>query len=358
MKFHQTLVALAAGANIAMPAVAQSSVTISGTLDSGFQYNTNSLSAGKLKAVTRHEPSFLRFSGIEDLGGGWQARFALDMGITVPTGATSGFSRESSVGIGHKDYGNITLGRQYDTMVEMVGVDPPRSNSVNAVHVGNWDRTAGNFLNNIIKVRTANLHGFTGTLLYSLKGDESSTAGGRSIGASGQYVSGPLRLSASFLRVNDLAHRPFNDVGQANLFGGRYATTAAAIVTDDTIAGLGAYYDVSGWRVLGNATRTKLEAKNGSSETYKNLSLGLVRSPSHIGLRPGVGVNVTKIADSRFTSVYGILDYYFSRRTDVYIRVVSQKASGPTDQRAALYLEGPSNGDRQTVVGVGLTHRF
>lgn len=354
----RTLVATAAMA-CAAGAWAQSSVTISGTLDVGYHWNSNAAAGGVSRVETRHEPSFVRFSGVEDLGGGLQARFALDMGVQVDSGSSTGFSRESSVGLSSSRWGSITLGRQYDTMIDLVGVDPPRFNSVTAVHVGNWDRSAGNFLNNMIKYRTPNLGGFIGTVMYSPKEDGSSaTNSGKSSGASGTYISGPLRVSAAVLRIEGLTHRPLNETGRSSLFGANFATTAASIVTKDTIGGIGAYYDVSGWRVLGEITRAKLEAPNGRTETYRTVAAGVVKTPNTLGLRPGVGMNYTALSDSRYTSAYAILDYYFSRRTDAYIRVITQRAKGPAGQRAALYLEGPSSKDSQTVVGIGVTHRF
>lgn len=341
-------------------ALAQGQVSMSGTLDAGYHQNTNVQGKGLKRLESRHEPSFLRFSGFEDLGGGWQARFALDMSVQVDSGASNVWGREASVGLSSRDWGSITLGRQYDTMIDLVGVDPPRFNSVTAVHVGNWDRSAGNFLNNMVKYRTPSLGGLTGTVMYSPAEDgSSSTNSGKSMGAAATYVSGPLRVSAALLRIDGLTHRPLNEVGRSNAFGARFASTGASIVTNDTIGGIGAYYDLPGWRVLGEVTRAKLEAvTTGKRETYRTIAAGVVKSPNEIGFRPGVGVSYSAVSDSRYTSVYAILDYYFTRRTDAYVRVVSQRATGPAGQRAALYLEGPSSDSRQTVIGVGVTHRF
>jgi predicted porin len=358
--FKKKLVALAALACTGS-AFAQSNVTISGVLDVGVQHNTN-VGGGTLDRVeTRHEPSHLTFSGTEDLGGGMFARFVLGMSVALDTGNnTGGFNRESYVALGSNQWGALQLGRQYDTIVDLVGVDAPRFNSVTAVHLGNWDRTAGAYVNNVVKYRTPNLGGFTGTLMYSPKEDgTSNTNSGASAGAAGTYVSGPLRLSAAYLRLDGGTHRPLNDTGRANLFGATFATTAATVVTDDRIAGLGAYYDFPGWRALGEFTRTKLTAPTGRSESLRTVALGVVKDPNTIGFRPGVGVNYSSMSGSHWTTFYGILDYYLSKRTDVYLRVVSQRATGgPTNQRAALFLESASSDRKQTVIGAGITHRF
>lgn len=357
--FKKNLVALAALA-CAGGAFAQSNVTISGTLDVGVQHTTNVQGVTLNRLETRHEPSHITFSGAEDLGGGMQARFVLGMSVAVDSGNNAGgFNRESYVALGSNQWGSVQLGRQYDTIVDLVGVDAPRFNSVNAVHLGNWDRTAGSYINNVVKYRTPNLGGFTGTLMYSFKEDgTSATNTGKSVGAAGTYVSGPLRVSAAYLRMDGVSHRPLNDTGRTNLFGATFATPAAAIVTNDRVAGAGAYYDLAGWRALGEFTSTRLTAPTGRSETLRTTAVGVVKDPNSIGFRPGVGVNYSSMAGSHWTTVYGILDYYLSKRTDVYLRVVSQKATGAGNQRAALFLEGASSSRKQTVIGTGITHRF
>lgn len=361
---HTPMVALAlAACACAGSAMAQSttSVNILGVLDVGMQRTSNAQGAPLNRVETRHEPSHLTFTGTENLGGGMQARFVLGMSIAVDTGnSPSGFNRETYVALGSTQWGTVQVGRQYDTIVDLVAVDPPRFNSVNAVHLGNWDRTAGAYLNNSIKYRTPNLGGFTATMMVTLKEDATSATNiGKANGFSANYISGPLRLSAAYLRIDGASHRPLNDTGRSDLFGGTYATTAASVITDDRIGGFGAYYDVAGWRALGEVTQTRLTAPNGRREQLRTVSVGAVKDPNSIGFRPGFGVNYSTMAGSRWTSVFGVLDYYLSKRTDVYVRVVAQQAgSGPANQRAALFLEGPSSDRKQNVVGAGITHRF
>lgn len=338
-------------------ASAQESINIYGVLDVGYHRNSNVLGGSANRVETRHEPSYIGFRGTEDLGGGTQAFFQLESSIGVDTGVSTGFSRQSLVGIRGKSWGQFTAGRMYDSMIEIVGVDPARFNSVNAVHAGNWDRSSGTYVNNAIKYRTPTMGGITGTLMYEFKEDGTSTTNaGKGIGAGLTYQDGPLRVSAAYQKLDGVTHRPFNELGATKLFGKTFATTAASLVTNDSMAGLGVYYDFAKWRVLAIATTAKLDAGN-TSETMKSFGAGVVARPDSIGFRPGFGINHQKLNGSSWTTAYGILDYYLSRRTDVYLRVIHQKASGP-NQRAALFLEGPASGNTQTVVGVGITHRF
>jgi hypothetical protein len=64
------------------------------------------------------------------------------------------FNRTSIFGLSDKKWGTLTFGRQYDTLFDLVVVDPPRFNSVTAVHVGNWDRKSDVCVNNSIKYRS------------------------------------------------------------------------------------------------------------------------------------------------------------------------------------------------------------
>ncbi|MEO5669215.1 MAG: porin [Ramlibacter sp.] len=341
----------------AVPAQAQSSVTIYGTLDAGYQRTTDAQGRRLNRLETRHEPSYLGFRGTEDLGGGLHALFQLEGSIAVDSGNFTNFSRQSFVGLRSDTWGQVTAGRMYDAMIEIVGVDPARFNSVAAVHAGNWDRSSGTYVNNAIKYRTPTYGGFTGTLMYELKDDGNSISNtGKGVGAALTYLEGPLRVSAAYQKLNGVSHTPFNELGINNLFGKPFAATTTAIVTNDTMAGLGAYYDFPAWRVLALATVAKLDSGT-ATEKMKSFGAGVVANPNKNGFRPGVGVNYQSMNGSHWTTAYAILDYYLSRRTDVYMRVIHQKASGP-NQRAAIFLEGPASGNKQTVYGIGMTHRF
>jgi predicted porin len=359
MKIRQSLLASACATMLfAQAALAQSTVSVYGVLDVGTTYNSNVGGASLKKVETRHEPSYWGLRGREDLGGGLAAVFQLEQGIAVDTGVATGFSRQALVGLSSAKLGTLTLGRQYDTIVDLVAVDPPRFNSVTAVHVGNYDRTSGTYVNNAIKYRSPSLGGFNASLLYSPKEDgTSATNSGRSVGASVNYIQGPARVSMAYMRIDGVTLRPFNDTGIASLFGVSYANQLAkTVVSNNTILGLGAYYDIAGWRILAQHTNTKLEAL-GQRERMRTTAIGFTRDPNDIGLRPGAGFNHTTMNGSRWQTAYGILDYYLSKRTDVYLRAVHQKASG-NRQVAALFLEGPSSTSTQTVVGIGISHRF
>ena len=124
-KIHATrkLTALAllgtCACSVTTGACAQSGVTLYGVLDSSVAYTSNANAAGdsvtKMPTLTGSLPSRFGVKGVEDLGGGLQAIFALESGFGVDTGiAGQGgrlFGRQSYVGLKGR-YGTLTLGRQ------------------------------------------------------------------------------------------------------------------------------------------------------------------------------------------------------------------------------------------------------
>lgn len=98
--------------------VAQSNVTIYGVVDTGIEYVTNANTAGngvaKIPGSTGEYPSRIGFKGVEDLGGGLQAKFVLESGFGPDTGTLQQggrmFGRQAYVGLGNA-YGTLSVGR-------------------------------------------------------------------------------------------------------------------------------------------------------------------------------------------------------------------------------------------------------
>jgi len=110
------IAAAAALTALATPIFAQSGVTIYGSFD---QYYNHLSSSSGAKVNSLEDGSFLRsrlgFRGVEDLGGGYAAKFQLEMGIAGNSGAaadaTRGFDRQTWVGMA-TPYGEFRAGRQ------------------------------------------------------------------------------------------------------------------------------------------------------------------------------------------------------------------------------------------------------
>ena len=127
-KFPVVLIVSAALA--ASAAHAQSSVTLYGLIDAGLMYTNNvktsATSHGSLFQATSGTVNGSRFGlrGAEDLGGGLKAIFVLENGFNVQNGKLGQngrmFGRQAFVGLSSSDFGTVTLGRQYDSLVDFV----------------------------------------------------------------------------------------------------------------------------------------------------------------------------------------------------------------------------------------------
>ena len=330
-------------------------VQLYGVLDVGAFYTSNVQGRAARQMATRHESSFWGARGREDLGDGLIASFQYERTIAADTGADG--VRSSLVGLASRTWGAVTLGRQYDLLVDHVQTDPARQNSITAVVPANYDRSLGNYLDNSIKYKSPAFGPMVfGAMVAASEGAKDSA--GRAEGINAMYQTPTTRLVATVLKVKGQTARPFNDLGINTFFGvsmGR--DRARSVVQNLDIAALGGYHDVAGWRLLGNVSDTRLQsASNGRKEQYRALRLGAY-TPVKQGLKLGFGGSVVTLADSRWVNLHAISTYAFSPRSEIYLRAVTQRASGP-QQLAALFLEGPSSTSRQTVIGAGLTHRF
>lgn len=117
---------LAALSSVTGAVQAQSSVTLYGIIDTGLIYNNN-IGGKKLYAISSSNVQGTRWGlrGIEDLGGGLKALFLLENGFNPDTGNLNQggdeFGRQAFVGIRSDRLGTITLGRQYDSVVDYTG---------------------------------------------------------------------------------------------------------------------------------------------------------------------------------------------------------------------------------------------
>ena len=120
----KSLIAIAALA-AAGAAAAQSSVTMYGQVNTGYEHSKTDITIGGVKTTTkttgfqndRVNPSRLGFKGEEALGNGLSATFALEMGFDSADGefAESAFNRKATVGL-KGAFGEVRVGRDSGTM--------------------------------------------------------------------------------------------------------------------------------------------------------------------------------------------------------------------------------------------------
>jgi predicted porin len=133
----KSLFAIAAVTAFAGAAQAQSSVTVYGIVDAGYIGTNSRISAaGRTTKATGSEfgqgaesTTRLGFRGNEDLGGGMNAFFTLEMALamngTNTLGSAGNSNRQSFVGIGKKGLGNASFGTQYTTAFELAAATSP-----------------------------------------------------------------------------------------------------------------------------------------------------------------------------------------------------------------------------------------
>ena len=207
---------------LAGPAMAQSSVTIYGTVDAFGQVLDGAARQGRLQSGGL-SGSRLGFRGSEDMGGGLRAFFVLESGLNLDDGSIGQggtfYGRQALVGLA-TPYGQISLGRQYSSLYTATSDFSIFSNSA-----------AG--------PSTALIGGFGGG--YEPVRGASNTATPPAAGATGN--SGPARVNNS-LRYESPAWRGFS---ASVLYG---AGEVASAAQDARLFDLGLRYTVADFDVL------------------------------------------------------------------------------------------------------------
>jgi len=253
---QKKLIAAAVAGLIAVPAMAQSNVTISGQMRVGIQ----NISAGGATAAgasleSRSQivdnNSNIRFAGTEALGGGltawWQVESAIGTSDTNGTVAAQGSANITSIGtrntaVGLKGaWGNLYMGKWDMHYSNHAGVDVAGlagglamgANSLNILHTQNGANGAGGRFNNAVMYDSPNWNGFDVRLGYSFTaaGAEATTANARKESnwmINPRYTNGPVHVFYSHLARNDVGNtispaaspdQRFDRLGGAYTFG-------------------------------------------------------------------------------------------------------------------------------------------
>ncbi|MEM4987715.1 porin [Collimonas sp. H4R21] len=371
----KSLIALAALGTIASAAQAQSSVTIYGTVDTGITFSNHNARTGTASNGNKFgvgsgniDTSRLGFKGTEDLGGGLKALFQLETGFKNDTGAFDGqgFARKSVVGLAG-NFGTVTLGRQSDilddaghafTSVKDFG------NFVGSPHA--LDRLEGIRTQNSIRYDSMNLSGFTGSLIYGFGEQAGHTTAGQSFGAGGTYANGPLGLYAGYYQ-SKFGATPSDTLisSVAALTGLTPAQLSAANLDGTTVNktfSLGASYQAGPARLYGNWSRVNVPdlLKQNVFELGADYA---VTAPMH--LLAAVQHTKTSIDGSQgskpsVTQFNLGLDYYLSKRTDLYTLASYAKGRNGAlvGDISAPAVQGDNGNSSQTAIAVGIRHKF
>lgn len=339
-------VAALIGATSSTVSHAQSTVTIYGVLDVGIQYLSNADASGHSQtslASGSYQPSRIGFKGTEDLGGGYKALFVLENGFNLDTGAQSSsttlFNRFSYVGL-QTPYGTVTAGRMGSMQFDKTVFYDPLYYSTYSMLALNGAPIQTFKINNAVKFQSADWHGFNVGTVYSA-GQEiaGSASAGRHVGASLEYINGPL--SARVLQENTNGSIA-GAVDQSNLKDRR--TSVAALYRWTNFSLFADYIHVSG--DLQISPNGSIYVAGGSYET----------GPWRLVLEGGR--YYTDQGGSRPTLVSGLAQYFLSKRTSLYV-AAGYLTNGGGSQFGVVY---PSTtaaaGQTQLAVTLGMDHRF
>lgn len=350
-------------------------MTLYGIVDAGINYVNNS---GGEKAWTTSsgiaQGSRWGLRGAEDLGGGLKAVFQLENGFNVFNGRLGQggleFGRQAYVGISSEQFGTITVGRQYDPVVEYV--QPITLNGNGGAffsHAGDIDNTNNAFrVNNSVKYTSPSIGGLKFGGMYAFGGVAGQFGRNSTAAAGVSYSAGPVSLGAAYFYAKNPAaqfvdgnwaantptpstHGAFGYVGnpsnmQTIAVGGTYKIGAATLGLDYT----NVRFDDA------NGTTSSVHFNNYEAwgqymfTPAATLALGYTFTDGNVNYSG---------AKPKYNQFNLLADYWLSKRTDVYLMGVYQHTSGGA--LADIYdglVGAQSTTNSQVVARVGIRHKF
>jgi len=386
---------------------AQSSVTLYGIVDVGVRYTTNANAGTSTKTVVPGgmSQSRLGVNITEDMGGGLKALANLEHRLQSDTGAVSGtpdFWRQAWVGLQSSEFGQIRLGRQYNILFDLytstfasfryspyieaykpeigLAMTARQDNMVKyLVQLGNFygevQVSAGEGATGAAAAQPAKTMG--GMVRYN---DGKWGAGGAYLQATEQtgkkvkatvlgasYTDGPLYVHASWgqnkfdnaynlinqtptgfatsLAPNGLFNVAVTTRGAytSGLLGSGVFNTNAADIKDRSMLMFGATYQLTPQFNIGaNVWLTKQKHYGSQNNLAAPFAAQLAASSYAISTNAGT--------ESKADFFAVVLDYAFSKRSDVYLEVDYTKTSG-----SVAFANGAS---KRGGAMVGVRHRF
>jgi predicted porin len=331
----KSLLALAVLGAFAGAAQAQTGVTVYGSFDGGVRHVSNSNAAGQSNTTMSSNGTYnsnrIGFKGVEDLGGGLNAHFALETGFNTGTGAQDGnlFKRTALVGLGGA-WGTLDLGQQYSINFETVGTYDPFNYKYTGI------------------VPLAGLGGLT-----RLANDAQYTGTFGPITAQVEYAFGEVAGDTSQGSTRAIGVRyaggPFS-VGSA------YTQQPGAGGLDKKNWTIGGAFATGPFRVAAGYNENKADVAGGTDKT-KDWWLG-----GSYALTPAAALTAgyyeTKVdrattADGKRKLFMVGATYALSKRTNFYADIDNKRYNG-----TAGSLTTGKNNDSQTGFSVGINHLF
>ena len=252
----KTLIALAALA--ATASFAQSSVTLYGKANVGFQ----STNGSKTAVVDQPDGSGSRWGikGTEDLGGGLAANFTLESGVMINNGTNDksstnnyAFQRQSWMGLSSTTLGELRIGRQYTVGFNGSIGTMPSTYSDPALAVGLGFHGMGSRTNDQIQYRSPVFNGFQiqgSTQLASNTTEAAASTDGLYPAAKNNelglaYANGPITANVTGANVTSTAGVKTSPWGANATYNFGVASATLGYVDTNAAAGKGYVAKVS-----------------------------------------------------------------------------------------------------------------
>lgn len=360
----KSLLALAVMGAFAGAAYAQSSVTVYGIVDLGFDSTSNGAdNNGRTNGIKSGGQSASRigFKGTEDLGNGLKALFQLEATLQADTGeafntatpATSGpntglsnnsggFNRFATVGLQSAAFGTVLLGRQTSVIKDAYDqIDPfGDGGTVAAISTVFFNGAlAGDFgrISNSAKYQSNSFGGFKFGAAYGFGEAAGDTGANSNYGLGVGYANGPLNVQFAYHNQD--------------------RTTAATLVQtgENKLAFLGATYDFGVVKLHGAYADTKLETFGPSAETkFRNYMLGVSAPVGPGTIFASYTANDNRTFDNADTQKYAIsYSYDLSKRTNLYTGY-----SKTSNDDGARLGSAAALGKDPSTFNVGIRHKF
>ncbi|KVQ01867.1 porin [Burkholderia ubonensis] len=379
----KTLIVAALSGVFATAAHAQSSVTLYGLIDAGITYTNNQGGHSAWQQSTGSvNGSRWGLRGAEDLGGGLKAIFTLENGFGINNGTLKQngreFGRQAFVGLSHSVYGSVTLGRQYDSVVDYLGplsLTGTQYGGTQFAHPFDNDNLNNSFrINNAVKYQSADYNGLKFGALYGFS-NSSNFANNRAYSVGASYSFMGFNVAAAYMQLNNNVNglaQAFSDPGAVTgdwtFAASRQRTWGAGLnysfgpatagfvftqtrLTDSVAISAGQSGVTGGITGLSGGTRFNNYEINGRYALTPALSL----AGSYTYTDGRIVGQSPKWHQFNLQAAYAL-----SKRTDVYLQGEYQKVnSDGLPLRANINgLGTASSTDKQVAVTAGLRHRF
>lgn len=371
---QRTLVSAALMLVAAGAAQAQSSVTIYGRVDLGYQYSDKSRSATGKDAGSVSElanggirPSIFGFKGTEDLGGGLKAFFNLESHFDAGTGQTTStfFRRQANVGLSSADYGTLTLGRQYTPAVLALLATDPRAikEQFSSLYTFALNQAGGGSNGNDLGIFAANAVSYNKSfgpvnvgVLYGF-GEQADTMKAGNFISAGAVYTGPITVSAFYNEIRNSATSGPAKGAKSEMYG-----VGAAVPFSN--------FGLPALTVKGQFINSKqdlladaLDPTNKSDTDHYSIGLDYAWNPTNVATIAYYHSDNDKISKDKTDMLVLSNDYSLSKRTVIYV----QTAIVDTDKGSTYHTQailGPIGQlspvlDKTNVIfGVGISHSF